>query len=66
MIADTSPWYSTVEAAEYLRTSPRALLAHVARGNIRPDAFGSRGRFKSHRFSKETLDAFVRGDARAA
>lgn len=61
VIADTSPWYSTGEAAEYLRTTPRALLNHVARGNLVPDAYGRRGRFQSHRFSKDTLDAFVTG-----
>lgn len=62
MIMDTSPWYTTSEAAEYLRTTTRALLRHVQRGNLKPDSWGSRGAFKSHRFCRETLDAFARGD----
>jgi excisionase family DNA binding protein len=65
MTFDTSPWLTTVEAADYLRTTPDALKKHIARGNIRPDSFGQRGRFRSHRFSRATLDAFVRGERAA-
>lgn len=58
-IAATTPWLDTKEAAAYLRTTPRALLRHVQRGNLRPDCFGRRGAFKSHRFMRATLDAFL-------
>lgn len=58
-------WLTTEQAARYLQTTVRALLAHVQRGNIKPDHFGGRGRLKSHRFSRETLDKFVRGDKAA-
>lgn len=57
----TTPWLDTKEAAAYLRTTPRALLRHVQRGNLKPDCFGRRGAFKSHRFSRATLDAFLQG-----
>lgn len=54
-------WLDTAEAATYLRTTPGALYMLVARGKIVPDAPGGRGRFKGHRFSKATLDAFMTG-----
>jgi len=58
-------WHTTTEAAEYLRISPKALRAHVARGNIKPDHWGGRGRLRSHRFCTSTLDRFLRGDKAA-
>lgn len=54
-------WFTTKEAAAYLRTTTKALLQHVARGRLKPDHFGGRGRFKSHRFRRATLDAFAGG-----
>jgi hypothetical protein len=53
-------WFSTERAAAYLDMSVKALLKHVERGNIAPEAFGQRGRARSHRFSRGTLDAFMR------
>jgi hypothetical protein len=44
-----------------LRTSVSALRTMVQRGRIRPDSPGKRGRFRGHRFSRETLDAFNSG-----
>jgi hypothetical protein len=58
-------WRTTAEAAAYLRITVRALLAHVARGNIKPDSWGGRGRLKSHRFLVSTLDKFLRGEKAA-
>lgn len=58
-------WLTTEEAAAYLKTSVAALLKHVARGHIAPDHRGGRGRLKSHRFSLETLDRFLRGEKAA-
>jgi len=54
-------WFTTAQAAEYLETTAKALLWHVYRGNLVPDSWGSRGRMRSHRFSRRTLDAFLRG-----
>lgn len=54
-------WYTTSQAATYLSTTIAALHMHVQRGNLKPDSRGGRGRFKGHRFSKETLDAFHKG-----
>jgi hypothetical protein len=53
-------WFTTAEAAVYLRTSVTALKKHVQRGTLRPDAFGLRGGFRGHRYARDTLDAFVR------
>jgi hypothetical protein len=58
-------WLTTEEAAAYLKTTPKALRAQIARGNLKPDHFGGRGRLRSHRFSHETLDRFVRGEKAA-
>lgn len=58
-------WYTTAQAAEYLATTVAALHMHVQRGNLKPDSRGGRGRFKGHRFSRATLDAFNRGDRAA-
>ena len=51
--------YNTAEAADYLRTTVPALRTMVQRGQIRPDSPGKRGRFRGHRFSRATLDAFI-------
>lgn len=53
-------WYTTAEAAAHLSMSPKALLMHVSRGHIVPDKRGGAGRTKSHRFHRDTLDAFGR------
>ena len=60
-------WLTTAQAAVYLgMASTKALLHHVARGHIKPDHWGGKGRLKGHRWSRATLDAFVRGGGKAA
>jgi excisionase family DNA binding protein len=63
--ATESPWLTTAEAASYLKISANALRLHIARGHLKPDHMGGRGRLKSHRFSRATLDRFVAGDKAA-
>jgi hypothetical protein len=58
-------WFTLPEAAEYLRTTRSALQHHVARGTLKPDCHGRRGRMQGHRFSRQTLDAFMRGERAA-
>lgn len=58
-------WFTIREAAEYLRTTPSALQSHVYRGTLKPDCHGCRGRTRGHRFSRATLDAFMRGEKAA-
>ena len=58
-------WFTIGEAAEYLRTTAKALQAHVERGKLVPDCPGRAGRTKGHRFSRQTLDAFMRGERAA-
>lgn len=58
-------WFTLREAAEYLRTTSRALQRHVDRGTLKPDCHGKRGRMQGHRFSRQTLDAFMRGEKAA-
>lgn len=62
-----SPWLTTEQAAAYIGggMTAKALLMHVSRGHIKPDHWGGRGRLKGHRFSRETLDRFVRGEKAA-
>lgn len=50
-------WYTTAEAAAYLRTTATAVRRRVARGTLVPDCYGGRGRAKQHMFRRETLDA---------
>lgn len=52
-------WFTTDEAAEYMRTTPGALRKAIARGAIRPDCHGGRGRTRSHRFHVDTLRAYL-------
>jgi hypothetical protein len=54
-------WYTTEEAAVYLRTTVKALNMRVLRGAIVPDCRGLRGRGKQHMFRKSTLDAHYSG-----
>jgi hypothetical protein len=64
--ADSIPreWFTTTEAAEYLRITPKALRNRVARGSIVPDVWGGRGRSKEHMFHLDTLRAYYgRGKA---
>lgn len=63
---DPDPWYTTEEAAEYLRTSHQAVLRRIARGKLTPDSWGGRGRGRHHMFRRSTLDAHLKGDGRAA
>jgi hypothetical protein len=48
------------QAAAYLSTTASAVQAAVTRGTLVPDCRGSRGRTKGHRFTRRTLDAFMR------
>ena len=50
-------WFTTTEAAAYLRTTPKALRMRIARGAIKPDSPGGRGRSREHMFRRSTLDA---------
>ncbi len=52
-------YLDTKQAAAYLGTTPAALNAAIERGTLVPDHRGSRGRMKSHRFSRKTLDLFL-------
>jgi excisionase family DNA binding protein len=55
-------WFTTREAAEYIRVSRDTLLKLVERGHIRPDApAGTRG-LSGHRFSRATLDKYLSVD----
>lgn len=54
-------WFTTIEAAAYLRTSVEALRMRVMRGAIVPDAKGKRGRSRQHMFRRATLDAHYTG-----
>lgn len=56
-----TPWLTTEEAAEYCLLSRDALIKHIARGRLIPDSWGCRGRTRSHRFLRETLDKFLKG-----
>lgn len=57
-------WFTTTEAAEYLRITPKALRNRVARGAIVPDVWGERGKGKFHMFHLDTLRAYYgRGKA---
>jgi len=52
-------YLDTEQAAAYLGTTVRSIQAAVERRTLIPDHRGSRGRLKSHRFTKLTLDAFL-------
>lgn len=56
-------WFTTTEAAEYLRATPKALRARIARGSLVPDCWGGRGRSKEHMFRRSTLDRHYTGAA---
>jgi excisionase family DNA binding protein len=53
-------WFTTAEAAEYLRITRAALQKQVERGNIVPDNRHV-GRVSGFRFRRETLDRFQLG-----
>lgn len=53
--------FTTNQAATLLKTTVRALLLHIQRGNLKPDYWGGRGAFKSHRFTRQTLLTFAEG-----
>lgn len=53
-------WFGTERAAAYLDSTVKAVLKQIERGNLVPDVWGGRGRTRGHRFSRETLDAFMR------
>jgi hypothetical protein len=57
---EASAWLTTAEAAAYLKTTVTALNRHVSRGNLSPDSHAQRSRFRGHRYSQATLDAFMR------
>ena len=52
-------YLDTEQAAAYLGCTVGALQAAVGRGTVVPDHRGQRGRLKSHRFSRKTLDLFL-------
>jgi len=54
-------WYTTDEAAVYLRTTVKGIIMRVFRGSLVPDCRGQRGRSKKHMFRRATLDAYYRG-----
>ena len=53
-------WFTTSEAAVYLRTTVPALRMRVSRGTIVPDTRGFQGRGREHMFHRSTLDAHYR------
>jgi hypothetical protein len=50
-------WFTTEEAAVYLRTTAKALIQRIGRGTLVPDSRGQRGRGRQHMFRRATLDA---------
>jgi hypothetical protein len=54
-----TPWLTTSEAADYCRMSETAIRKHIYNGTLVPDSWGGRGRTKTHRFKRETLDRFL-------
>jgi len=57
-------WYTTAEAAEYLRCSHRALQGRIARNKIKPDVLAGTGRGPWNLFHIDTLRAYLgRGKA---
>ena len=50
------------QAAAYLSTTPTAINRAITSGRLTPDHHGQRGGLKGHRFTKKTLDAFMRFD----
>jgi hypothetical protein len=59
--AQSQEWFTTEEAAVYLRTTVKAIIMRVWRGSLVPDCRGQRGRSKKHMFRKATLDSYYRG-----
>lgn len=57
-------YLDTAHSAEALGTSVRGLQALIARGKIKPDIYGQRGAFRSHRFLRSTLDAYLESKRR--
>ncbi len=58
---DESVWLTTKEAAVYVKMHKRTLLEHIAKGTLKPDSRARPG-FKVHRFRRETLDKWLKGD----
>lgn len=52
-------YLDTEQAAAYLGATVRSVQAAVERGSLVPDHRGQRGRLRSHRFSRKTLDTFL-------
>lgn len=61
-----APFLTTEQAATFLGTTARALLRHIQRGALKPDLWGGRGAFRSHRFTRETLVTFASRGRRSA
>ncbi|MEY4510500.1 MAG: hypothetical protein RLZZ450_2622 [Pseudomonadota bacterium] len=53
-------WFTTAEAAEYMRMTARAVQKQVERGHLQPDNRHV-GRIAGFRFRRETLDRFITG-----
>lgn len=52
-------WLTTTEAAAHCKMSKVDLLRHVNRGDLRPDSRARPGVFRSHRFLRSSLDAWI-------
>jgi hypothetical protein len=53
---------TTEQAMRYCGFKRRGtFLMHITRGNLVPDVSGKRGRFAEHRFTRATLDRFMKG-----
>lgn len=53
-------WFTTVEAAVYVRMEYEALRKQISTGRLKPDS-PSRPGFRGHRFRRATLDAWLMG-----
>lgn len=56
-------WLTVADAALYSGTTVSALHKAIERGLLKPDAPARKGGCRSHRFLRETLDAYVCGKA---
>lgn len=63
---DTVYFMTTEQAAKFIGSTTRALLCHVQRGTLKPDIWGGRGAFKSHRFTRETILKFAHRGRKSA
>lgn len=62
MLREPQTWFTTREAAEYLRMTPEAVRKAVERGRLKSATNSTMGRRFGHRFRREALDAFITGE----